>query len=865
MRGKRRRREAEITEELAGHLERRQADLMAAGLDAEAARRQARLEFGSTDNYREEARAALGWARWDNFRQDLRDALRQMRRAPGLAIAVVLTLALAMGANTALFSMLYAVLLRPLNYRHPNRIVILQAQLTYPELRALQTRLTAFQTLAAQRWADEFTLLDQGAPRRISALAVTPEFFQVLSAAPISGQVFTRAEYDRGDRNVIVLAYSFWQRIFAGRSEVLGRNLNLDGKLFRIQGIMPRGYANLNRSQDASFAGWIPLQLTPAQRIAHNFDLFLLGRLKPGRKLRQANLQTRTIGNQPEFRQPISKPMQWVRYRAAITKKYDQPIWLLNAAAGLMLLLACLNIAGLLLARNAGRRTEIAMRAVLGASRGRILRQLLAESGLLGIAGCGLGMLAGAWMFAGLRAAAVAAGLPRMQHAGIAGASLALSAALLVLAILLFGLLPAWEASRVNLNSAANQTRRGTPSRSSRRILETLVIGELAFAVALAFGAGLLLRSYAQLTSLPLGFNPHHLLMFSTELPSPAAQPSTPASRQRSDLFIQQALQRLQALPGVRSAGFVELSPFNGLIYMNIQRRNDPHLFHTLVNVAGPHFMRTLGVPILRGRNFRADDGFNSPKVALVNRALAEELWPHQNPIGQELIFGGSRPTAYRVIGEAGNFMQYGPFWMRAKGMKVLAQATVYFPYTQAHPQMYSFLVRTRVPPASLEAEVRRIFSQINPTEPLTNFQTFQQRFTALLVRRRLYLDLLAAMAGLALILVLAGVYGVANFMAGARTGEIGIRKALGAENAAVLRLLLWRTAVLSLIGAALGAGLGLMLARLLTSLLYGVQASDPATLAGVAAFALATAVAGAWVPARRAARLDPLAMLRYE
>ncbi len=863
--GKRRRKEGEIAEELAGHLERRQADLMAAGLDAEAARRQARLEFGSTDNYREEARAALGWARWDALRQDLRDALRQMRRAPGLAATVVLTLALAMGANTALFSMLDAVLLRPLNYPHPERILIENNSLSYPIFKQFQARLTSLESIAAQS-GYSFTLLGQGAPARIWATQTTPGYFKVFDTAPILGQVFTRAELDRGDRNVAVLDYQFWRQKLNGRRNVIGKSLNLDGKLFRILGVMPPGF-NLSRSVQFRAAVWVPLQLKPAQRTNNFASLFILGRLKPGFTRRQFQSQLSAIWKSKGFpaKNYLPPNLQWRTYRSSLVGNYHQPLWLLISASGLLLLLACLNIAGLLLARNAGRRAEIAMRAVLGASRRRILRQLLAESALSGIAGGGLGLLLGAWMLAGLRAAAVAAGLPRMQHVTISGISLAFSGGLLILTVLIFGLLPAWEASRVNLNHAANQARRGTPSRSSRRILETLVVGELAFAVALAFGASLLLRSYAQLTSLPLGFNPHHLLMFSTDMPPGPAQESNHDRQRRAELFIQQALHRLRVLPGIQSAGFIGMPPFYGLMMLEVQRRNSPHYFDTLENVTSPGLLRTLGVPLLQGRDFTAADNSHAPKVALVSQALAEELWPHQYPIGRVFLIGGKKKTAYRVIGETGNAMQYGPFGSRAEGINMLAQPTIYLPYTQANIPMYTFIARTTMPPLSLAPEIRRIFNQINPTEPVNDMQSFQQLFASLLASRRLYLDLLSAMAGLALLLVMAGVFGVSRFMAAARTGEIGIRKALGAENAAVLRLLLRRTAILALSGATLGAGLGLLLARLLTRLLYGVTPTDAATLIAVAALAMATALIAAWLPARRAARRDPLAVLRYE
>lgn len=847
-----------MAEEMAEHLARRAEALAAAGLAPAEARRQAAIEFGSLPRHQEAAREAWGGAVLEAVRRDAGYALRQMRRSPGFAAAIILTLALAVGANTAIFSTLYAVLLRPLPYPQPQSLVTMDTSVSLPEFRALQAKTRkAFAALAVEGWSGDLALRGHGAPVDIPTGDVTPGFFRVYGMAPLLGRVFTRADLAAGHRRQVVLSYGLWRRQFGGARNIVGHRVNLDVGLYRVAAVMPASFLAVSENGDQM---WAPLPMTPVLR-GNGWEWLLpVGRLAPGISLTQARaalrIAQRTLAHPGgDLRQPI----ELYSLAGELTSTFRQPLWLLITAAGLILLIACLNIAGLLLARNAGRQSEMAMRAALGATRGRLLRQLLIESGILGVIGCGLGVLLGAWMLAGLRLAGAAAKMPRIEGAAIGGVSLAFAAALLIAVILLFGLLPAWEASRANLHGAA---RAQVSPRRQRRIREALVAGELALAVALAFGAGLLLRSYAGLTSLPLGFNPHNLLMFSTRLP-PGPPGEAPARMQaRENALIATARRRLQALPGVESAAASFVAPFEGLSMGTVSAGG--RRVTALEDSISPGYWRTLGAALLAGRDFASADRAGGRLVVIVSRSLAEKLWPGQNPVGRQLRPPGTN-TPSLVVGEAANLMQYGPVGPRAFGVSMLAQPAVYTPLAQIGRQQFWFVVRTRIVPTSVAPAIREAFRRLNPTEPLVGMVTMEHLFGSLLASRRLYLGLLTALAAPALALVVAGIYGVTQFAAAARTGEMGVRKALGADEGEVRRLILGRAAVLAIAGAAGGCGLALLLARLLTSLLYGVKATDPMTLAATAGLGLAVALLAAYGPARRAARLEPMAALRRE
>ncbi|MGH9507673.1 MAG: ABC transporter permease, partial [Terriglobales bacterium] len=763
--------EREMAEEMAEHLARRAEALAAAGLAPAEARRQAAIEFGSLPRHQEAAREAWGGAALEAVRRDAGYALRQMRRSPGFAAAIILTLALAVGANTAIFSTLYAVLLRPLPYPQPQRLVTMDTSVSLPEFRALQAKTRkAFAALGARAIGQDFTLERHGPPMDLPTVRVTPAFFAAFGRQPMLGRVFSRADLDAGRRRLVVLSYGLWRSQFGGARNIVGQSLDLSGKLYRVAAVMPAGFlATFGHGRQL----WAPLPMTPLLRGNDWEWLMPVGRLAPGVSLGQAQAALRVA--QRTLRHPggdLSQPITLYSLVGMLTSTFRQPLWLLLTAAGLILLIACLNIAGLLLARNTGRRAEMAMRAALGATRGRLLRQLLIDSGVLGVIGCGLGVLLGAWMLAGLRLAGVAARMPRIEGATIGGVSLAFAGALLIATILLFGLLPAWEATRANLHGAARAT---VAPRRQRRIREVLVAGELALAVALAFGAGLLLRSYAGLTSLPLGFNPHNLLTFSTQLPSGPAGEKPAQMQARENALIAAARRRLQALPGVRAAAAVGWAPLNGLQIESVARPGSRPPAFALANRAGPGLWAALGTHLLAGRDFAATGPSDRRPVVIVSQALATELWPGQDPLGRQLLEPGGATAAYTIVGEAPNLMLFAPIGgYLGGGIDVLAQPAMYFPIVQPAEEAwgsphFSFLVRTRVPPTGVEPAIRAVFHRLNPTEPLVRMQTMEQRFGSLLASRRLYLGLLVALAALALALVVAGVYGVTQFAAAAR------------------------------------------------------------------------------------------------
>ncbi|MGH9535557.1 MAG: ADOP family duplicated permease [Terriglobales bacterium] len=851
----------EMAEEMAEHLARRAEALEAEGLAPAEARRRAAIEFGSLPRHQEAGREAWGGAAWDAVRRDAGYALRQMRRNPGFAAAIIVTLALAVGANTALFSTLYAVLLRPLPYPHPERLVTIDNSISLPQFRALQAKAcAAFQAFAVEGWSD-FTLQGRGAPLDLPAERVTPAFFRVFGVPATLGHVFTRADLNAGRRHQVVLSYGLWRQVFGGSRRIVGQVIDLSGRDYRVAAVMPPGFLAAEAIHDRL---WAPLPMKPRLRSNDWAWLISVGRLRAGVSLAQARAVVATArrsmvaGGHNRYLPPL--PL--LSYARQVSMGFRQPLWLLVTASELILLIACLNIAGLLLARNTGRQAEMAMRAALGARRRVLMRQLMIESAVLATIGCGLGLLLGTWMLAALRLAAIAAGMPRVHGAVMGGVTLAFAAILLVATLVLFGLLPAWEASRVDLHSAA---RPGLPPRRQRRLREILVAAELALAVALAFGAGLLLRSYASLTSLPLGFNPHHLLTLSTRVPPGPPHESAAHLQAREDIFANAAVRRLDALPGVRAASVAGYAPFGGL---QVGFANPPGRrrgAETLFNQVGPGYWQALGAPLLAGRAFDAADRPGARPVVIVSQTLARQLWPGQSPLGRQLTQAGGPKKPFTVVGEVANTMQFGPIGDSAVGFNMLAQPALYIPFGQSGASGFSFLLRTRVAPASLEPAVRKVFRQLNPTEPVTGMLTMDQQLASLLASHRLYLALLLALAVLALALVVAGVYGVTQFAAAARTGEMGIRKALGAEEAEVLRLILGRSAAVALAGAVTGAGLGLVLARLLTGLLYGVKPADPLTLAATAALGLAVGLAAAYGPARRAARLEPMAALRCE
>jgi putative ABC transport system permease protein len=809
--------------------------------------------------------------------QDLKYALRMLRKSPGFTLVAVLTLALGIGANTAIFSVVNAVLLRPLAFAHPERLFDVEQKsnhgldkLSPGDFLDVAAQNHVFEEFAAYR-EQSMTLTGAGVPEKVSGVETTPNLISLLGVAPLLGHGFLTGPDAAAAGREVVLSYGLWQRRFGGSRDIIGNTISLDRETFTVQGVMPPEFAfppetELWITPRAGFhVPEHPLQpdKNPAEsRGMHYFDQ--VARLKPGITLEQARADLDIVMQQIVKAHPDSDMKDahvWFQALQESQVEDARPALVaLLGAVGLVLLIACANVANLLLARGTSRSKEFAVRTALGAGRARLARQLITESGLLVIFAAGAGILLALWGIGPLRSSLTATvGWLPVVHPD--ARVLGFTTALCVFACVAFGLWPALQASRLDPNHELKEGGRGSQP-AGRSGQNFLVVLETALALVLLVGAGLLLKSFSMLTSVDEGFRSDHIITAGLSL-APSSYP-TPESRA---VFAGNILRNLQALPGVRSASVISrlpLNPGNSSRGFAIDGRSysperDSEFDPVDYSAASPDYFASLGIPLLEGRAFSEADTSSAPRVAIINRAMAAQYWPNQNPLGQRVKIGAyndQRPWM-TIVGVVGDVRQH--YLTNAPA------PMLYAPYAQDPWTFMTVAVRTASPPSSAATAFVGAIHNVDPEEAVDHVRTMDEVVSRSVAPKRSLLTLITAFSGVALLLAGVGVFGVVSFSVGQRTREIGIRLALGASPARVLRSVLFQGLQLALLGIALGALGTLALRRTLSHLLYAVNPADPVTFLAVGSLLLATVLVACWIPARRATRVDPMVALRYE
>jgi putative ABC transport system permease protein len=796
--------------------------------------------------------------------QDLRYGVRSLLKRPGFTLIAVLTLALGIGANTAIFSVIDAVLLKSLPYRETDRLVVIweklikvdQVELSPEDYFAYLTRSQAFERIAAGERMN-FNLTGNDEPIRLEAHAVTANLFPTLGVQPILGRTFTEEE-DRTNARVVILSSSLWQNRFAGDRGIIGRDVSLNGQNYTVIGVMPSEFQFPPQLADRWHSElWAPRSLeTEVNRQAHN--LLTIGKLKPGVSFAQAKAELENIARLREQESPQKRGgggVNPVPLQSAIGRQLRPSLWILAGAVGFVLLIACANVANLLLSSASSRQKEIAIRQALGARRGRIVRQLLTESLLLSLVGAGLGLLLAIWIGDAIGALG-AKQIPRADQIAVDGRVLGFTFLLSLITGVVFGLAPALQASRTELNESLKEGGRSEKGSGSHRLRSALVVAEVALSLMLLIGAGLMIKSFWKLQQVDPGFDPQNLLSFQITLPA-----SRYAERPERSIFYQQVLEKISTLPGVKAAAVVNHPPFSGgrgISGFKIEGRPEPTSIADTpladYRVISPDYLRMMGIPVLQGRPFAESDGKDAPLVAIINRAFADRFFPNTDPLGRRIGAGDEWLT---IVGVVGNVKQ--------SGLDAESATHVYVSYLQMPVSRTGLLVRTASDPLSFVSAIRGQILTIDRDQPIYNVNTMSGLISESVAPRRLNLLLLGAFALVALALASVGIYGVISYSVSQRTREIGIRVALGAQRRDVLKLIIGQGMALALAGVALGIAGSIALTRIMSGLLFGVSATDPATFAAIALLLAAVALLACFLPARRAMKVDPMIALRYE
>lgn len=791
--------------------------------------------------------------------EDLRYGLRMLLKSPGFTVVVVLILALGIGANSAIFSVVNAVVLRPLPYRDPDRLYQLSGMkasgsrwISAPDFLTWQKRTQVFEQMAAARQLS-FTLSQVDEPEQVHALSVTRECLPMLGTPPLLGRLFAEDDFRPGAPRVVLLGHQLWRRRFGSDPQILGKPVTLDGEAYTVAGVMPPAF-QFNRRL---FELWAPLTFTAEHLGRRDWPAFMVfGRLKPGVTRQQADTEMDTLSG--ALRQEF--PETHKDWRAVLASLQEEvaaesrtTLLLLLGAVGFVLLIACMNVANMLLARSWGRAKEIAIRSALGARRLRVIRQLLTESLLLAGLGGALGLLLAAWGGPAL-ARLFPGSLPRLDQTSLDVYVLAFTLLLSVLSGVLFGLAPALQVSRVDLNETLKETgRSGAGGWRGHRLRTLLVVAETALSLVLLVGAGLMIRSFVRLLQVNPGFKAERILTVRLPLPTYRVR-----DRKKQPAYYTEILEQVQTLPGVQSAALVTILPLGGIstvmTFARTGEEADEKGWTVPFRSISPEYFRVMRIPVLMGRPFNESDREGAPQVAIINEALARRMWPGENPIGKSLPAGGFLP----VVGVVGN-VKYGSLMAEPR-------PELYLPYLQrlGVPQS-ALVIRTASDPSKLTASVRKRIRELHSDQPVNEVRTMEELIANSVSRPRFYTVLLGVFGGLALLLAAAGVYGVMSYSVSQRHHEIGIRMALGARPTDVLKLVVSQGARYVVIGVAIGLGGAFAATRLLASLLYGITPTDPPTFAVISLLLLAVALAAIYVPAHRASRVDPMVALRHE
>jgi putative ABC transport system permease protein len=856
----------ERARELEAYLEIETDENIARGMSPEEARYAAYRKLGNLTLIREEIYRmnSLGWL--ETILQDLRYAIRVLAKNPGFTALAALTLALGIGANTAIFSAVNALLLNPYPFPAPDRIMFVEARhisgknhnTGYHDFVDWRAQNVVFEEMAIAPETLSFTLTGQGEPQRITGGLTTFGFLRVLGIQPLLGRFFTAEEDKPQAPRVAVLTYAAWQRWFAASPEVMGHTITLDGAPYTIIGVLPARFAFPGVKPCEFFS---PLQENPLNsRYQHQYGV--VARLRPGVTVERAQADMTTITQRLAREYPATNT-GWgavvMPVRQALAGQVKRPVLILTGAVGFVLLLACLNVAALLLARASGRVREVAVRTSLGATRGRIVRQMLTESVLLALAGGGLGLAIAVWLMDVLRSVA-----PEEFSLDVAmGLNPTVLVFTLVVSLLtgvLFGLAPAWYSSLTDLNTALKGdpipalVRRG---QGGGRILSALVAAEMALSLVLLIGGGLLLKSFLSALRVETGLRVEHVLTFSLDLPD-----SRYSTWQRAATFYQELLDRLRVAPGANAAAAVDVLPMNEIGYgggFEIEGRpKAADWVNTLVKYNGstPGFFRAMGVPLLRGRDFDDRDARASLPVAIINDTLARQFFPDEDPIGHRFKdgYGGQWRTIVGVVGSYKNRQPMNP-----------PSPMVFRPLAQTSFGGEWVVVQTSGDPAKLAAVARATVRSLDRDLPITKLRTMRQVVADSLSEPRLVTSFVAGFALFALVLAVIGIYGISAYSVAQRRHELGIRVALGASQSDLLGLVLRKSGLLASSGAAMGIPVALALSHIMGSFLYGISPHDLVVFGGVPVLLVSVALAATYLPARRAAKVDPMVALRYE
>jgi putative ABC transport system permease protein len=853
--------ERDLDDELRFHVERQVAESIAQGMTPQAARQAALRDLRGIERGKEACRQVrkLNWV--FDLIQDVRYGVRILRQRPAFTLIAVATLALGIGANSAIFSVVDAVLVRPLPYPQPQQLLTLDSGESLPALEDIQRLTRSFAGIGAYN-VQSLAYTGEAEPLEIYGALCTADLFPVLGAAPLLGRAISAQDDRYGAARVALLTYTFWQSHFAGDAAVLGKAITLDGNPYTVIGVMPPDFWKPGRPVEVLVPVRTAYPEAARERGVHFLETFL--RLKPGVSAARAQSDLDGASRWLASRFPEHEgttPRRLMALQERVVGNVRPALLILFGAVTLVLLTACVNFASLLLARAASRQREILTRKALGAPTARLVRQMLAESIPLVVAGGGAGLLL-AWWGVHLLAVLKPADLPRLTAVRIDGSVLAFTFGLCALTSVVFGALPALGgAARANLSDSLKAGARGSAGAATTRLRMLLVVAEVALALVLLVGAGLLVRSFHGLTGVAPGFSAEHVLTLRLELPAVRYRKLEPQRR-----FRQRLLEAVNALPGVQAAMISELPMSGDSLSHNfviagrppLATGEEPELQSR--TVAGNYF-RVLRIPLLRGRAFAAEDHAGTAHVVVVNQAFVEQYFPHQDPVGARIAWARDTPRDWMtIIGVAGDVRHFGPAQPERP-----AAYDLYSQTAQDWKRWMFLVVRSRVAPAALRAEVNRGLGAIDNQIPPTEVQTMEEVAAAALARPRFNLTLMGIFAALALALAAIGIYGVTAYTVTQRTQEIGIRIALGARHRNVLTLLLGQCAWLTLTGAAIGTAAALGLTRLMASLLFGVTAQDPLTFAAVAALLVAVALLAALLPARRATRIDPVKALRTE
>jgi len=880
-------RKQELQEEIEAHLQMSVADHVAAGESEDFARQSSLREFGSVPLIQDVAYETWGWTRLDHFSHDFRYAIRQLRRSPGFALSAISTLALGIGACVAIFSVAEAVLLRPLPYPKYQRIVRIWEQapdghrinVADPNFDDFRAANTTFSNMAEYNWATT-SILGGNEPIRANVAAVSRGFFPTLRVQPFLGRGFIPQEQHFGASPAAVVSFGYWKQHLGSAEDLFKLHLTIEGTIYSVVGVMPEGYDFPEKA-----AVWIPRELEPelTSRTAHNYHA--IGRIRDGVTVAQARANLDTIARRIRARYGSNVDLSdaaVVPLSEAMVGNVRPALLTLLGAVGLLLLVACTNVAGLLVARTSARRKELALRSALGSSRRRLAQQLLVEGLVLSFSAGGLGLLLGA---VGIRLlpATLPANLPRQQGIAVNFSVLLFSLVLTALVAVSLGLFAALRAGGNDLlGSLTASARSHTGTQAGQRLRRGLVSIEIAITLVTLMGAGLLARSFLQLVSTSPGFSQKDLMVVQFSLPTtPQTGGPGSASVTRQVHEIDTLLDRLRAIPGIANLGLTGALPVAGGddlsdgIFIILDGHKPPTNFdefgrmienhsptgEALYAIADQGYFQTLGIPLLHGRMFGEADGPNSTNVALISQTLARERWPHQSPIGQILEFGNmdGNLNPITVVGVVGD--------VRAQGLNAPPSPVIYVDYRQRGMDLNSspsILLRATLPASSIIPAARSAFHQEVPNAPVA-FSTFADEMGGWMADRRFLLFLVGSFAVITLIIAAVGIYGVVAYFVSRRTQEIGIRMAIGADRGDVLRLVLKEGVQMTALGILTGLFVSIFAARFLKSMLFGISAYDPMTFCAVSGLLFLVALTASYFPARRAMLVDPMTALRYE